>query len=178
MTLVEKRADVGQLELNHAEGMPSGPPFVLLHGGSARWQYGETMLKARAERWHVYAPDLRGHGRSDRASGRYRLLDYAVDVAVLLERVVGEPAVLYGHSLGGQVAVVAATRAPAVVRAVIVGNAPLSPEDSPVRSPAHQAVVASWRHLAVSGAPPDAITRALRAMPVEVPDSDEAVPAA
>ena len=79
-----------------------------------------------ALRWHVYAPDLRGHGASSWTPGRYRLWDYAADMISLLERVIGEPAAIAGHSLGGEVAIIVASERPDLVRAVIAIDAPMS----------------------------------------------------
>jgi pimeloyl-ACP methyl ester carboxylesterase len=54
------------------------------------------------------------------------LQDYMDDLAGFLRYVIGEPAVLYGHSLGGEVAVMVAAEHPDLVRALIVGDVPLS----------------------------------------------------
>ncbi len=54
----------------------SGPPLVLLHGGSARWQSSMPLIPALSQRWHLYAPDLRGHDKSGWVPGHYRLNDY------------------------------------------------------------------------------------------------------
>ena len=116
--LTERQALIGGLVVNYVEGPPNGPPFVVLHGGGARWQYGETLVRLLAERWHVIAPDLRGHGRSGHVAGRYTLRDYAGDVAAFLQALAPEPAILYGHSLGGEVAVMVAAEHPALVRAL------------------------------------------------------------
>jgi len=53
----------------------------------------------------VHVPDLRGRGATDRAGpGRYRLSDYAADVAVLGQELhLQAPAVL-GHSMGARIA--------------------------------------------------------------------------
>jgi pimeloyl-ACP methyl ester carboxylesterase len=153
--------------VSYAEGPPSGPPFVLIHGGSARWQYGRELLEALADGWHVFAPDLRGHGRSGRTPGAYRVRDYATDIAFLLREVVVEPAVVFGHSRGGEIAVMLAAREPALVRALIVGDAPLSPDTSPVDDPDHRARNELWRDLA--GHPAGEIEAALRAMPLVEP---------
>src|SRR5436309_1380347 len=95
----EQRFDAGPVVLNYAEGPATGPPLVILHGGSVRWQYGSALIDALSARWHTYAPDFRGHGKSGWVPGRYRLRDYADDIAAFLQQVVGEPAILYGHSL-------------------------------------------------------------------------------
>jgi pimeloyl-ACP methyl ester carboxylesterase len=79
---------------------------------------------------HVFAPDLRGHGGSSWTPSHYRLWDYAGDVISLLKEVVDEPAAIAGHSLGGEVAIIAAAERPDMVRAVVAIDAPLSAEES------------------------------------------------
>ena len=51
----------------------------------------------------VYAPDLRGHGFSGRAS-HYRFVDFVPDVIRFIEQSVRGPVLLIGHSSGGIVA--------------------------------------------------------------------------
>jgi pimeloyl-ACP methyl ester carboxylesterase len=161
----------GEVAINVAEGPANGPPFVLLHGGSACWQYGATFIDLLREDWHVYAPDLRGHGASGRVPQRYRLPDYAADVAGFLRDVVQEPAVIYGHSLGGEVASWVAAQHPDLVRAVIVGDIPLTIENHPTLSPQLHAMNRLWHQLA--GQPSAAIEAALREMPVTPSGLDE-----
>jgi pimeloyl-ACP methyl ester carboxylesterase len=122
--------DAGHLAINVAEGPRSGPPLLVLHGGSARWQSYRTLLEPLARQWHVYAPDLRGHGASSWTPRRYRLWDYAADIIWLLERVIGEPAAIVGHSLGAEVAVIVAAERPDLVMGVVAIDAPLSVDEA------------------------------------------------
>ncbi|HEU0026055.1 MAG TPA: alpha/beta hydrolase [Ktedonobacterales bacterium] len=124
--LAERRFDSGEVELNYAEGPDAGPPLVMVHGGASHWQGFEPIIPALAERWHVYALDLRGHGRSGWTPNRYTLDDYTADLLAFLERQVAQPAGVFGHSLGGRIALLAAARAPQAVRAVMLGDTPLS----------------------------------------------------
>ncbi len=117
--LTERAFDAGAVSLNYAEGPPSGPPLVLLHGGSGRWQGFLPVIPSLGWRWHLYAPDFRGHGRSGRADA-YRLADYARDTARFLREVVREPAVLLGWSLGANVAIQLAAETPEAVRAIML----------------------------------------------------------
>jgi pimeloyl-ACP methyl ester carboxylesterase len=170
----ELRFDTGTVGINYAEGPPSGPPFVLLHGGSVRWQYGRSLLDLLSARWHVFAPDFRGHGRSGRVPGHYRLRDYAADIAAFLLGVVGEPAVIYGHSLGGEVGVMIAGEYPELVRALIVGDVPLMLRDHyPTEETAHRAQNLLWRDLAASDMSVEEIAEALKDMPVPAPGETE-----
>jgi pimeloyl-ACP methyl ester carboxylesterase len=99
--------------------------LVLLHGLTSRWQGWEFMLPHLTPTWHVYACDLRGHGKSGRAAGGYRLPDYARDIAVFLRDRVGVPATLLGHSLGALTALAAASQVPDYVRALALIDPPL-----------------------------------------------------
>src|SRR5262245_47600844 len=81
--LTEYTLDTGTVSINCAEGPKSGPTLVLVHGITARWQLFNPIIPALAERWHLVAMDLRGHGRSGHVPGQYRLLDYASDVLAL-----------------------------------------------------------------------------------------------
>ena len=125
-----RTVDVGHATINVAEGPSSGLPLLALHGGSARWQSYQALLEPLALRWHVYAPDLRGHGASSWTPGRYRLWDYAADMISLLERAVDEPAAIVGHSLGGEVAIIVAAERPDLARAVVAIDAPLSADET------------------------------------------------
>jgi pimeloyl-ACP methyl ester carboxylesterase len=175
MSLREAVFDTGEVAINYAEGPPDGGAFVVLHGGSARWQYGQELLEALARSWHVFAPDFRGHGRSGRVAGAYQLHDYVRDTAALLAGVVAEPAVVYGHSLGGEVGVMLAARYPELVRALIVGDAPLSNRSRPTERPEHRAQNLLWHSLC--GRPVDQIEAALKDMPILEPGQAVSKPA-
>ena len=75
----------GAVAINYAEGPSAGPPLVMLHRTSYRWQAMAALFPDLSSGWHLYAPDLRGHGGSGWAPGRYRLSDYADDVVAFLE---------------------------------------------------------------------------------------------
>jgi len=111
MMLVEKSFDTGEVVLNYAEGPDNGPPIVLLPGGTMRWQdYYNPLISMLYNRWHIYAVNARGHGKSGRTPGKYRLKDYTSDVVTFTEEL-KEPATIFGHSMGGIIAVGAAAAA-------------------------------------------------------------------
>src|SRR4030042_967129 len=94
----EKTYTRGSLALNYAEGPPSGPPILFLHGLTDRWQFFQPVFPFLSQRWHVYALDFRGHGASGHEPP-YRYLDHINDVVGFIEDVVGEKVVLYAASL-------------------------------------------------------------------------------
>jgi pimeloyl-ACP methyl ester carboxylesterase len=120
--LVERIFDAGEVQLNYAEGPDAGPPLVLLHGLGRRWQVFLPLIPALSLRWHVFAPDLRGHGKSSHVARGYQGPLYTEDVVRFLRQRVSSPAVLFGHSLGGMLAMRIASDYPELARAVILGD--------------------------------------------------------
>lgn len=124
--LQEKSFDTAELTLNIAEGPPAGPPLLLIPGGGGRWQEFQPILPALTQDWHVYALDLRGHGRSGRVPGRYRPEQYVPDITAVLDQHIKEKTVLFGHSLGGWIALLTAAARPQKTHALILGDPPLN----------------------------------------------------
>lgn len=126
--LREASFNTGVVQLHYVDGPETGPPLVLMHGICSRWQSFLPLIPALSLRWRIYAFDFRGHGKSGRAPGAYRGTDYVVDALAFLQNVVKEPAVLFGHSLGGIVSMWMASGMPANVRALILGDNVMSAE--------------------------------------------------
>ncbi|HSH79041.1 MAG TPA: alpha/beta hydrolase [Herpetosiphonaceae bacterium] len=118
--LDEKAVDTGDIILNCAEGPAGGPPLVLLHGFTGWWRSWQLLIPQLLPTWHLYACDLRGHGKSGRAANRYRVIDYVQDSVTLLRQYVSQPAILLGRSFGGLVTLGAAADVPEHVRALVL----------------------------------------------------------
>ncbi len=101
----------------------SGPAILLLHGigdNSLTWETVQTKL---AERFTVIAPDLLGHGRSDKPRADYSVAAYANGMRDLLAVLDIERVTVVGHSLGGGVTMQFAYQYPQLVeRIVLVGT--------------------------------------------------------
>ena len=174
--ITEHSLDIGVVTINYAEGPPSGPTLMFLHGGSGRWQSYEGIVSELAVHFHVYAPDFRGHGRSGRVPGRYQYQDYADDTITFLRHCVAEPAYLFGHSMGGMIALLVAAQCPDCVRAVVVGDSPLTRGIYPSgRRGAGRDSLTAWRDLAGGELSIDEIAEALQDAPTEIPGRDEPV---
>jgi pimeloyl-ACP methyl ester carboxylesterase len=114
---VELQTD--ELTLHYEDdGDPTAPPVLVLHGitqSTATWGW---LVPHLAESHRVVRLDFRGHGRSGRTPGRYVFTGYVADATAICERVLGQPAVVVGHSLGGGTAAGLAQTRPDLVRGV------------------------------------------------------------
>jgi haloalkane dehalogenase len=85
------------------EGGGHGPPLVLLHGNPT-WSYlWRKVIPILAPERRVIAPDLIGHGRSDKPDIDYRLADHIQYIDKLLDTVCLGRAVLVLHDWGGSI---------------------------------------------------------------------------
>jgi pimeloyl-ACP methyl ester carboxylesterase len=101
-------------------GNETAPPLVLVHGGRDHARSLDAVARALRGSWHVVAPDLRGHGDSDRASGgSYAMAELVLDLAALVDRLGPAPVALVGHSLGGAIVLHYAGLRPERVRKVV-----------------------------------------------------------
>jgi pimeloyl-ACP methyl ester carboxylesterase len=98
----------------------AGDPLVLMHGGVADSRFFERNVGALAERFQVYAPDRRGHGRTPDVEGPMTFEAMVDDTVALLEVVVGGTAHLVGHSNGAFVGLLTALRRPDLVRRLVL----------------------------------------------------------
>src|SRR5262245_33217315 len=81
-----------------------GPALLLLHGLGCDHHTWDPVLPWLSRRFTVIAPDLFGHGQSDKPRGDYSVAGYANIVRDLLAVLGIERVTVVGHSLGGGVA--------------------------------------------------------------------------
>jgi len=97
--------------------------LLMLHGVGRAGRTFSSFAMMLPQRFHVRTLDFRGHGASGRANRAYRIVDYVRDATAAIDAL-GEPVILYGHSLGSLVSAAAASLRPQLVRAVILEDPP------------------------------------------------------
>ena len=110
-----------------------GPVVLLIHGITGSSLTWEEVIEPLAEKYTVVAPDLLGHGDSDKPRGDYSIAAYANGMRDLLSVLDIERATVVGHSLGGGIALQFAYQFPErCERLGLVNSGGLGREVSPV----------------------------------------------
>lgn len=111
----------------------SGPVLLLIHGMGCDSSTWDSVIEPLAEHFTVLAPDLLGHGESDKPTGDYSLGGYANGMRDLLTVLGIDRVTIVGHSFGGGVAMQFAYQFPErTERVVLVSTGGLGREVSPL----------------------------------------------
>jgi len=112
--------------------MGSGPALLLLHGLGCDHTTWLPVIAALARRYTVIAPDLLGHGLSDKPRADYSVGGYANGMRDLLTVLGIDKVTVVGHSFGGGVAMQFAYQFPErTERMILVAPGGLGAEVSP-----------------------------------------------
>ena len=142
--------ETGRQPIAVTEAAAAGaPPLVLVHGIGSRAESWWPVLGPLAERFHVYAVDLRGHGGSGKPGAGYLLDDYAADLGALLDALGLERPFVLGHSLGAMTTMLWAVQQPGRAARIVLEDPPLRTE------PAILDAFDGWMQL--NAAPPEAV---------------------
>jgi pimeloyl-ACP methyl ester carboxylesterase len=138
-----------------------GPVLLLLHGLGCDHTTWDPVIDTLARRYTVIAPDLLGHGRSDKPRADYSVGGYANGMRDLLTVLGIDKVTVVGHSFGGGIAMQFAYQFPErTERMLLVAPGGLGPEVSPairaVTTPGFHQVMAALtvpgvRHLGKLG---------------------------
>jgi pimeloyl-ACP methyl ester carboxylesterase len=123
----------------HALVGGGGPPVVLVHGLAVSSRYFVPLARRLALRRAVLAPDLPGYGRSATPSRPLGIGELADALREWLDLTGIESAPLVANSMGCQIAVDLAVRAPERVRRLVLVG--------PALDPTAPTIAAQWRRL-------------------------------
>lgn len=112
-----------RLRLHYLDyGNADAPPLLMVHGNRDHAHNWDWLADRLRDRYHIVAPDLRGHGDSQWSLGSaYATNEFVYDIAQLVEQQRLAPLRIVAHSLGGNVALrYAGTYPDRVERLVVV----------------------------------------------------------
>ncbi len=123
----ERLVDLGEIRMNYGHaGRSSSPALLLIPGQTESWWGYEAAMTLLADRFEIFAVDLRGQGRSTWTPGRYTLDNMGNDLVRFIDTVIGRPTVVSGLSSGGVLSAwLAAYAKPGQVRGALLEDPPL-----------------------------------------------------
>lgn len=105
-----------------------GPTMVFLHGNGASIGVNADMIERFSKKHKVIAIDSRCHGKSGCSSGDLSYEMMAADVNALLDQLHEDSCLVYGHSDGGIIGLILASRYPDKVGRLLTLGANLTPD--------------------------------------------------
>lgn len=102
-----------------------GEPLILLHGNGENCEYFEQQIEAFSCKYHVYAIDTRGHGKTPRGEKVFSIRQFADDLAGFMDEHNIEKSHLLGFSDGGNIALIFSLKYPERVDRLILNGANL-----------------------------------------------------
>jgi pimeloyl-ACP methyl ester carboxylesterase len=111
-----------RLRLHYLDwGNQSAPPLLLLHGTRDHAHSWDWAARRLQHRYHVIAPDLRGHGDSQWSLGSaYAPSEFVYDLAQLIHQQQLAPVRIVAHSLGAVISLRYAGMFPDVVERLVI----------------------------------------------------------
>ena len=104
-----------------------GEPIIFLHGNGESCDYFRGQIDVFARRFHVFAIDTRGHGKTPRGDRPFTIRQFAEDLLEFMDDHQIEKAHLLGFSDGGNIAMIFAMQHPDRVDRLILNGANLNP---------------------------------------------------
>jgi pimeloyl-ACP methyl ester carboxylesterase len=118
-----KQVEIYGQKISYLEAGNSGPTVILLHGlGADATNWGFT-IPALTSKYHVYAPDQIGFGKSDKPIMNYRVATLVEFLDQFYQKLGIEKATLVGNSLGGWAAAAFAIAHPQKVDKLVLVSA-------------------------------------------------------
>ena len=164
----ERVIDAGAVRVRVMSGPENGPGVLFLHGVSRTGRDFVPVFPAFLNSWQIHALDHRGHGKSGRVAGAYRITDYVGDAAAVVRALPG-PVVLVGHSLGAVTAAGVAGVEPGRVRAIVLEDPPSEAFMARLDRTLYYAQFAAVQKLAGQDRPIADLARALADIPLPQP---------
>ncbi|MFH7024976.1 MAG: alpha/beta fold hydrolase [Heteroscytonema crispum UTEX LB 1556] len=108
------------IQLSYLEWKQGQEPLLLLHGLADHALVWSSLGDYLAADYHIVAPDMRGHGDTDKPSANYSFESAIADLELLMDHLGWSSAHILAHSWSGKLAVIWARQNPERLRSMIL----------------------------------------------------------
>ena len=121
---LDKALTVNALRLHYLDwGNPDAPAVVCVHGYTGSAQAFNGLARQLCDRFHLIAPDVRGHGESAWSPrAEYQYADQAGDLAAFVDQLGLDRFALIGTSMGGIIAMAYAVAHPERLQVLVIND--------------------------------------------------------
>ena len=109
---------------------PGHKPIILMHGWGCQGATLASIAKVAAESHTVYSLDFPGFGGSQEPSTIWGVEEYTSMLSDFIKKLQLESPILLGHSFGGRVGILYASRHPEIPKLILVDAAGIKPKRS------------------------------------------------
>lgn len=120
MMPVRQTLSLADIQLSYLEWNQGQEPLLLLHGLANHALVWSSLGDALADRYHIIAPDLRGHGDSSKPERGYTFADIIADLEALMAHLGWTSVHVVGHSWTGKLALVWGRQHPECLRSIVL----------------------------------------------------------
>ncbi|HBE18037.1 MAG TPA: alpha/beta hydrolase [Cyanobacteria bacterium UBA11149] len=120
MKPIRKTLSLPNIQLSYLEWHQGNEPLLLLHGLADNALVWSSLGDYLSNRYHIIAPDMRGHGDSSKPEGDYTFKDAIADLESLMTYLGWSSAHIIGHSWTGKLAAIWARENPQLLRSMIL----------------------------------------------------------
>ena len=107
----------------HYEEQGEGSPVLLLHGWGCCISTMASITNALKGEHRVIALDFPGHGETPEPPEPWSVTEYCVMTVTFIEKVIGGPCSIIGHSFGGRVSIMLSATRPDLVKKLVLCDA-------------------------------------------------------
>ncbi len=112
------------IKLSYVEA-GQGPALIMLHGNAENNEFFEKQIEYFKDKYHCFAPDSRGHGKSPRGTQPLTIRQMAEDVIAFMDEHGIDKADILGFSDGGNIALILEMKYPERLGKVVLDGANL-----------------------------------------------------
>lgn len=125
MSPIRREITLNNIKLSYLEWEPVAPhgeatPLLLLHGLADVALVWTSLGNYLGPEYHIIAPDMRGHGESDKPENGYTFEDNIQDLEALMTHLNWDNAHILGHSWTGKLATIWAQQNPQRFRSMML----------------------------------------------------------
>lgn len=119
--MLRQKLQLKDIELSYLEWLEAGQePLMLLHGMADCALVWSSLGEYLASRYHIVAPDLRGHGESSKPERDYTFNSAIADLEALMDSLAWKNTHVVAHSWSAKLLTVWATQNPQRLRSLIL----------------------------------------------------------